>query len=109
MENSKLENNERLHNLRHSAAHLLAQAVLEIYPETKITIGPVTDNGFFYDFLPTKNFKEEDLSLIESKMHEIANRDYKIRASRLVKMKRKSFFMAINSNSSLSTGLLTKL
>ncbi len=67
-----------LHNLRHSAAHLLAQAVLELHPDTIITIGPVTEAGFFYDFLPTKNFKEEDLGIIEAKMHEIAKRNDKI-------------------------------
>ena len=48
-------------NLRHSAAHLLAHAVTELYPDTLLTIGPATAEGFFYDFLPTKNFKEEDL------------------------------------------------
>lgn len=92
MENNKRDNNELLHNLRHSVAHLLAQAVLEIYPETKITIGPVTENGFFYDFLPTKNFKEDDLPLIESKMHEIANRDYKITGKQLSKEEARKLF-----------------
>lgn len=69
-----MEHNNDLYNLRHSAAHLLAHAVTELYPTTKLTIGPVTDEGFFYDFLPEKNFKEEDLALIEAKMHEIAER-----------------------------------
>lgn len=69
-----MEHNNDLYNLRHSAAHLLAHAVTELYPTTKLTIGPVTDEGFFYDFLPEKNFKEEDLALIEAKMHEIAQR-----------------------------------
>jgi threonyl-tRNA synthetase len=44
--------------LRHSAAHLLAHAVSELYPDTLLTIGPPTKEGFFYDLLPTKNFKE---------------------------------------------------
>lgn len=79
------EKNQHLHNLRHSAAHLLAQAVLELYPDTKVTIGPVTETGFFYDFLPTKNFKEEDLPLIEQRMHELAKRDYKIVGSQVPK------------------------
>jgi threonyl-tRNA synthetase len=73
-----VEHNDALYNLRHSAAHLLAQAVTELYPTTKLTIGPVTDEGFFYDFLPEKNFKEEDLAVIEAKMHEIARRDLPI-------------------------------
>ena len=69
---------DTLYNLRHSAAHLLAHAVTELYPTTKLTIGPVTDDGFFYDFLPEKNFKEDDLSIIEAKMHEIAMRNLPI-------------------------------
>ncbi len=73
-----MEKHDHLYNLRHSAAHLLAHAVHELFPGTLPTIGPVTDNGFFYDFLPVKNFKEEDLERIEQKMHEIAKRGYKI-------------------------------
>ena len=53
-----MNKNEKLDNLRHSAAHLLAQAVLELFPGTKLTIGPTTQTGFFYDFLPATNFKE---------------------------------------------------
>ena len=53
-----------LEKLRHSAAHLLAQAISEIFPETIFTIGPATETGFFYDVLPKeKNFKLEDLDL----------------------------------------------
>jgi len=61
--------------LRHSAAHLLAHAVKELYPETILTIGPATKEGFFYDFLPTKNFKDEDIVRIEAKMHELARKN----------------------------------
>ncbi|MCL4361553.1 threonine--tRNA ligase [Candidatus Dependentiae bacterium] len=64
--------------LRHSAAHLVAHAVLELYPDTKLTIGPATEEGFFYDFLPKQTFKEEDLPKIEERMLEIANRNYPI-------------------------------
>jgi len=64
--------------LRHSASHLMAQAVLELFPGTKLTIGPVTDEGFFYDFLPPENFKEEDLKKIENRMHEIAEKNLPI-------------------------------
>ena len=76
--NLKSESNEKLQNLRHSAAHLLAQAVLELFPGTKLTIGPVTEYGFFYDFLPKQNFKEDDLPKIEAKMHELAEKNYPI-------------------------------
>lgn len=81
MENKNREenkNNEQLTNIRHSTAHLLAHAVLELFPDTLITIGPVTDTGFFYDFLPTRNFKDDDLELIENKMRELAKRNYPI-------------------------------
>lgn len=61
--------------LRHSAAHLLAHAVMELYPHTKLTLGPPTAQGFFYDCLPTKNFKEDDLPIIEQRMREIAHRN----------------------------------
>ena len=73
-----MSNQDYLHNLRHSGAHLLAQAVLELFPDTKLTIGPVTDYGFFYDFLPKRNFKEDDLPVIEAKMRELVKKNYKI-------------------------------
>ena len=73
-----MEKNKKIDDLRHSAAHLLAQAVKELYPNTKLTIGPTTEKGFFYDFLPEQNFKEEDLEKISEKMLEIANRDLPI-------------------------------
>jgi threonyl-tRNA synthetase len=65
-------NQENLKILRHSAAHLLAHAVSELFPGTQLTIGPATADGFFYDCLPIKNFKEEDLPRIEQRMHEIS-------------------------------------
>jgi threonyl-tRNA synthetase len=64
-----------LAQLRHSAAHLLAHAVLELYPDTQLTIGPATPEGFFYDCLPAHNFKEEDLPKIELRMREISARN----------------------------------
>ena len=83
---------EQSYNLRHSAAHLLAQAVLELYPGTKITIGPVTKDGFFYDFLPPENFKEEDLEKIEKKMREIVEQDLKVEGREVSKEEAKQFF-----------------
>lgn len=64
-------NNQELEKLRHSCAHLLASAVLEFYPEAKPTIGPATDDGFYYDFEFAKPISENDLSQIEEKMHEL--------------------------------------
>jgi threonyl-tRNA synthetase len=60
---------------RHSAAHLLAAAVMELFPNVKLGIGPPVDNGFFYEFLRTEPFTPEDLAKIESKMHELAAQD----------------------------------
>ncbi len=63
--------------LRHSAAHVLATAVLELFPETKLGHGPATDSGFFYDFYREKPFTPEDLAAIEKKMAEVVARDEK--------------------------------
>jgi threonyl-tRNA synthetase len=66
---------EALKVLRHSAAHVLATAVLELFPETKLGHGPATDSGFFYDFHREKPFVPEELALIEAKMAEVIARD----------------------------------
>jgi threonyl-tRNA synthetase len=63
--------------VRHSAAHVMATAVLELFPETKLGHGPATDSGFFYDFYREKPFTPEDLALIEAKMSEVIARDDK--------------------------------
>lgn len=73
---SPITNNQNLDELRHSAAHLLAAAVLELHPDAKPTIGPAIENGFYYDFEFTEPFKEEDLPAIEDKMRELV-RDWK--------------------------------
>ncbi len=65
----------KLELIRHDAAHVMAMSVQELYPETKVTIGPVIENGFFYDFAREKPFTEKDLEKIEKKMKEIVNRD----------------------------------
>ena len=61
--------------IRHSAAHLLAYAVKELFPDAQVTIGPVIDNGFFYDFAYKRPFTPDDLVLIEKKMTELAKKD----------------------------------
>ena len=61
--------------IRHSTAHLLAYAVKELYPEAQVTIGPVIDNGFYYDFSYKRPFTPEDLAAIESRMSELAKKD----------------------------------
>ncbi len=69
---------EALEVIRHSAAHLMAQAVQEIWPEVKVTIGPVIENGFYYDFDSSFNFTEEHFEKIEKKMEEIQKKDLPI-------------------------------
>ena len=66
---------EGLEILRHSTAHLLAYAVKELFPEAQVTIGPVVDNGFYYDFAYKRPFTPEDLVAIEKRMTELAKRD----------------------------------
>jgi threonyl-tRNA synthetase len=61
--------------IRHDAAHVMAQAVQELYPGTQVTIGPVIENGFYYDFARAEPFTPDDLPKIEAKMHEIVSRD----------------------------------
>lgn len=64
--------------LRHDCAHVMAEAVLELYPETQVTIGPAIENGFYYDFHRETAFSEDDLAAIEKRMHEIVDRDESI-------------------------------
>lgn len=78
--------------LRHSAAHLLAHAVMELYPDTILTIGPATQEGFFYDCLPAKNFKEEDLPKLEARMKEIADRNLPLTHEMMDKSKARELY-----------------
>ena len=69
------KNKEGLETIRHDTAHILAMAVQEIFPSTQVTIGPVIENGFYYDFARKEPFTEDDLKKIENKMKEIVDRD----------------------------------
>ena len=66
---------DALELIRHDAAHVMAEAVKELYPETQVTIGPSIENGFYYDFARTEPFTPEDVEKIEARMHEIVARD----------------------------------
>ncbi|MGH8427407.1 MAG: threonine--tRNA ligase [Gammaproteobacteria bacterium] len=66
---------EGLEVIRHSTAHLLAQTVKQLYPQAQVTIGPVIENGFYYDFAYERAFTPEDLESIEARMHELAEAD----------------------------------
>jgi threonyl-tRNA synthetase len=70
---------EALELLRHDAAHVMAQAVQELYPGTQVTIGPAIENGFYYDFARDEPFTPDDLQAIEARMHEIVKRDLPLR------------------------------
>src|ERR1700722_7045696 len=67
-----------LYRLRHSAAHLMAQALTELYPGIKLAIGPPIENGFYYDVDSPTPIKEEDLAKIESRMKELSKLDQRI-------------------------------
>lgn len=70
----KREDEEALELIRHDCAHVMAEAVQELFPGTQVTIGPVIENGFFYDFARNEPFSEEDLPKIEKKMRQIIER-----------------------------------
>lgn len=83
---------QELHKIRHSAAHLLAHAVTDLFPKTKLTIGPSTSEGFFYDFLPEQNFKEEDLERIEKRMQEIVAANYPLEQKEIPKAEAREIY-----------------
>ncbi|HEX7249711.1 MAG TPA: TGS domain-containing protein, partial [Burkholderiales bacterium] len=83
---------EGLDMIRHSTAHLLAQAVKELYPEAQVTIGPVIENGFYYDFSYKRPFTPEDLAAIEKRMSEIARRDLPVRRREMPRDEAVKFF-----------------
>jgi len=78
--------------LRHDAAHVLAEAVKELWPETQVTIGPAIENGFYYDFAREEPFTPEDLVVIEERMQEIVDRDEKIQREVWERSKAIEFF-----------------
>src|SRR5882757_6135808 len=69
---------EGLDVIRHSTAHLLAQAVKRLFPEAQVTIGPVIEDGFYYDFAYERGFTPEDLERIEAEMRKIVAADYPV-------------------------------
>ncbi len=78
--------------IRHSTAHLLAQAVKRLFPETQVTIGPTVDNGFYYDFARDKAFKPEDLEAIEKEMARIVDEDIPVERSEMGRDEAVAFF-----------------
>ena len=74
----RLDSEDGIDILRHSTAHLMAQAVQSLYPGTQVTIGPTIEHGFYYDFKRDKAFSPEELEKIEARMYEIAAKDLKV-------------------------------
>jgi threonyl-tRNA synthetase len=81
--------------LRHDAAHALAEAVKELWPDTQVTIGPAIENGFYYDFSREEPFTEDDLQVIEARMKEIVDRDEAINREVWVRDEAVEFFRSI--------------
>jgi threonyl-tRNA synthetase len=89
---------EGLDIIRHSTAHLLAQAVKELFPEAQVTIGPVIENGFYYDFAYQRPFTPEDLAAIEKRMHEIAKQDLPVQRKVMGRDEAVAFFKSLGEN-----------
>src|SRR4030095_3457311 len=81
--------------LRHSTAHLLAQAVKELFPDAQVTIGPVIENGFYYDFSYKRPFTPEDLAAIERRMTEISKKDLPVQRKEMKRDAAVAFFNSI--------------
>jgi threonyl-tRNA synthetase len=89
---------EGLDIIRHSTAHLLAQAVKELFPEAQVTIGPVIENGFYYDFAYQRPFTPEDLAAIEKRMHEIAKQDLPVQRKVMARDEAVAFFRSLGES-----------
>jgi threonyl-tRNA synthetase len=89
---------EALDIIRHDAAHVMAEAVKEIYPETQVTFGPATETGFYYDFARDTPFTPDDLARIEERMHAIVDRDEAIAREEWERDEAARFFASIGEN-----------
>ncbi len=89
------KNADGLEILRHSTSHLLAHAVKELFPDAQVTIGPVIDDGYYYDFSYKRPFTPEDLAAIEKRMAEIAKRDIKVERQLMPRDEAVRFFSAM--------------
>ena len=92
------QDQEGLEVIRHDTAHIMAMAVQELYPGTQVTIGPVIENGFYYDFARKEPFTEDDLKKIEKRMSEIIDKDIKTRREVWDRKKAIDHFKKIGEN-----------
>jgi threonyl-tRNA synthetase len=95
--NSKLriitdKDSEGLEIIRHSCAHLMAQSVKSLFPDAQVTIGPVIEDGFYYDFAYERPFTPDDIEAIEAKMHELAKQDFIVERSLMARSEAVDFF-----------------
>lgn len=88
------KDDESLEIIRHSTAHLMAQAVKQLFPSVQITIGPVIENGFYYDFHYPEGFSEDDFSKIEAVMQELVAQELPVQRSMMSKKQAEDFFLA---------------
>lgn len=89
---------EGLEIIRHSTAHLMAQAVKELFPEAQVTIGPAIENGFYYDFSYTRSFTPEDLKAIEARMDELVKKNIPIVREEMPREEAIDFFKALGEH-----------
>ena len=92
------DSDDGLELLRHDAAHVLAEAVKELWPDTQVTIGPAIENGFYYDFARTEPFTDADLETIEARMKDIVDRDEPIEREVWQRDKAAGFFRSIGED-----------
>src|SRR5208283_321894 len=91
-----MDYNRDIDKLRHTAAHVMAQAVQELWPGTKVAIGPAIDNGFYYDFDKKEPFSDEDLRKIEKAMSRIVQKNLAVTRILMHRDEAKKFFTSIN-------------
>ena len=89
---------EGLEIIRHSSAHLLAQAVKALFPDAQVTIGPVIDDGFYYDFAYARSFTPEDLAAIEKRMAELAAENFAVERVTMARNAAVEYFQSINEH-----------
>ena len=95
---SRRKDEDGLEIIRHSTSHLMAQAVQQLFPAAQVTIGPVIENGFYYDFAFERAFTPEDLEAIEAKMHEIVAQDLPVHRKVMARDEAVEFFKSIGEH-----------
>src|SRR6266481_284965 len=83
---------EKIHNLRHSLAHILASAVLEMFPKAQLGVGPVIEHGFYYDFLLPRALTPQDLQKLEKRMRELTKQKLEFKRQEMTFADAKKYF-----------------